>query len=191
MGWRAMKSFSHASDGQFAFASLTDAINSTATVCRNEWKYVAELNISIPEDLPPVELILDEFNQVILNMIINAAHAIEDRRLAEKLDDLGKIDIEVSVDGDDIKIELSDNGGGIPQEIQDKVFEPFFTTKKEGYGVGLGLSTAYGIVERHKGTILVESSPAGGAQFMIKLPPDQTDPQHQMRKKGKVEHTIN
>lgn len=168
---RAMKSFSHTSDGQFAFASLTDAINSTATVCRNEWKYVAELNISVPEDLPPVELILDEFNQVILNMIINAAHAIEDRRLAEKSDDLGKIDIDVSVDGDDIKIELSDNGGGIPQEIQDKVFEPFFTTKVVGKGTGQGLNIVYSvIVEKHKGRIGLDSTLGEGTRFTLCIP---------------------
>lgn len=168
---RAMKSFSHASEGEFSFADLREAIESTVTICRNEWKYQAEMDIDIPTTLPAIPLILDEFNQVILNLVVNGAHAIESKR--EKNDDpeLGRIGIKVEKAGDMVSVEVSDSGCGIPKRLQEKVFEPFFTTKAVGKGTGQGLSIVYSvIVEKHKGKVELSSIEGEGTRFRLMLP---------------------
>jgi NO-binding membrane sensor protein with MHYT domain/nitrogen-specific signal transduction histidine kinase len=166
---RAMKLFSHSSDGEKHHTELGDAIESTVTICRNEWKYIAELEYDFEPDLPKVPLILDEFNQVILNLVVNAAHAIKDTLGEDKKQ--GHIRISARREASFVVVEVTDDGGGIPAHIQDKVFEPFFTTKKVGQGTGQGLNMAYTvIVEKHKGIIDFRSEAGKGTTFMLWLP---------------------
>ncbi len=166
-----MKSFSHASEGNFSAANVAEALESTTTICRNEWKYVAVLNLDIQPDIPPVQLILDEFNQVILNLVVNAAHAIEERIAQNQDDGLGLIDVIARIDDDFLRIDVRDNGCGIPKEIQERVFEPFFTTKAVGKGSGQGLNIAYSvIVEKHKGRLELQSTVGEGSCFSVFVP---------------------
>ena len=122
---------------------LNRAIENTLTVSRNEWKYVADIVIQLDPDLPPVPCYPGEFNQVILNMIVNAVHAIEDV-VAEG--DKGQITLLTMVEGDHVLVRISDTGGGIPEEIRGKIFDPFFTTKAVGKGTGQGLAIAHRVV---------------------------------------------
>lgn len=168
---RAMKSFSHASEGNFSAADVKEALESTTTICRNEWKYIANLNLDIAENLPPVQLILDEFNQVILNLVVNAAHAIEDQRAAHPSDELGQIDVSAKIEDGFLRIDVRDNGCGIPKDVQERVFEPFFTTKAVGKGTGQGLNIAYSvIVEKHRGRLELESREGEGSCFTVYVP---------------------
>ncbi|WP_068458136.1 MULTISPECIES: MHYT domain-containing protein [unclassified Oleiphilus] len=175
---RAMKSFSHASEGNFSAADVKEALESTTTICRNEWKYLAHLKLDIEPDIPPVQLILDEFNQVILNLVVNAAHAIEDRLKAEQSSDLGQIDVIAKIEAEFLRIDVRDNGCGIPKEIQERVFEPFFTTKAVGKGTGQGLNIAYSvIVEKHKGRLELESTMGEGSCFSVFVPLKVSQPE--------------
>lgn len=168
---RAMKSFSHGSDGEFSLADLREALESTTTICRNEWKYIAELHLEVDPALPQVSLILDEFNQVILNLVVNAAHAIDDRRNADDDIALGNINIAAMQLENELVITVKDDGCGIAEENQDRVFEPFFTTKAVGKGTGQGLNIAYSvIVEKHGGRIDVQSQKGTGTTFTLYLP---------------------
>ena len=163
----AMKRFSHASHTDMAPADLNEAIETTLTVCRNEYKYVAQIDRDLGE-LGPVVCKIDELNQVFLNLIINAAHAIE-----EKIDgrgELGLIRIATRVEGQEAVIEVTDDGPGIPPAVQERIFEPFFTTKKIGKGTGQGLALALAAVQRHAGSIECESSPGEGSTFRVRLP---------------------
>ena len=167
----AMKSFSHASEGHFSAANVKEALESTTTICRNEWKYVAKLNLDIAPDLPPVQLILDEFNQVILNLVVNAAHGIEEHSKKHSGAEFGLIDVSAKLEDGFLRIDVRDNGCGIPKEVQERVFEPFFTTKAVGKGTGQGLNIAYSvIVEKHKGRLELESREGEGACFTVFVP---------------------
>ena len=120
------------------------------TVARNEWKYVAEMSLDFAEGLPLVPCHAGEINQCVLNILVNAAQAIDARRGDDT--SLGQIRITTGLDGDFARIDIADNGGGIPEEAQPRVFDPFFTTKGVGKGTGQGLSIAYSaIVEKHPG----------------------------------------
>ncbi len=166
----AMKEFSHPSLGVKEPVDLAQAIDMTITVARNEWKYVASVEKNFAEDLPPVPCLRDEFNQVVLNIIVNAAHAIASKYAGEK-EVTGVIKISTALEGDDAVIRIEDNGGGIPEHIATKIFDPFFTTKEVGKGTGQGLAIARNvIVDKHGGTIDVESEPGVGTTFIIRLP---------------------
>ncbi len=175
----AMKSFSHPGEQEKVLLNLKDAIETTLTIARNEWKYVADVEVDIDPDLAPVPCLRDEFNQVILNMVVNSAHAI-----AETLDagekEKGKIKIAARSDGDSVIITIADDGNGIPREIQQKIFDPFFTTKAVGKGTGQGLSIVYSvIVDKHGGEVSVQSEVGKGTTFTLRLPlqdeaPEQT-----------------
>lgn len=170
---RAMKEFSHPSTERTP-ADLAKAIASTATVARNEWKYVADIVTDFDTDLPLVPCVLNEFNQVILNMIVNAAHAIADV-VGDDDARRGTITIQTRRVGDMAEIRISDTGAGMPEEVRARVFDPFFTTKPVGKGTGQGLSLAWDvIVKRHGGTIGVQSTPGHGACFVIRLPLRET-----------------
>lgn len=167
---RAMKDFSHPNVTEKTAVDLNRAIESTATVARNEWKYVAELELDLDPELPSVECLPGEFNQVILNMITNAAHAIE-KVVGDGAKEKGTITISTRWDGDWVEIRLGDTGTGIPQEIREKVFEPFFTTKEVGRGTGQGLSISRSvIVDKHGGTVGIETEMGKGTTFVIRLP---------------------
>lgn len=163
----AMKVFSHPGQDKTP-VDLNRAIASTITVASSEWKYVAEMHTDFDETLPLVVCMPGEFNQVILNMLVNAAHAIGD-----VVGDGGKGRISVTTrqQGEWAEIRISDTGGGIAPEIRAKIFDPFFTTKQVGKGTGQGLSIAYDIVvHKHGGTIALESEPGKGSTFIIRLP---------------------
>lgn len=166
----AMKDFSHPGSREKLFVDINKAIEGTVTISRNEWKYVAELETDLERDLPLVYCVVDEINQVVLNMIINAAHAIKEA-VKDRPSEKGRIVIKTRSEGGFVKIIISDTGTGIPQSIRSKIFDPFFTTKGVGKGTGQGLTIAHDIiVNKHKGSIHVESEEGKGATFTIVLP---------------------
>ena len=169
---RAMKRFSHPGSAEKAPIDINQAIESTILVSRNEWKYVADMSTDFDPGLPQVPCIAGEFNQVILNLIVNAAHAIGD--VVKSSGGKGAILVGTRRDGDFAEIRVSDTGGGIPEAIRSKVFDPFFTTKAVGKGTGQGLAIAHSvIVQKHRGTIRFESENGKGATFVIQLPLEQ------------------
>ena len=169
---RAMKEFAHPDTHKKAPTDLAKVVESTVTLARNEWKYVAEMHMDFDPDLPPVPLAIGDFKQVILNLIINAAHAIEDV-LGERPEGKGAITVSTARKGDSAEIRISDTGGGIPAEIRSKIFELFFTTKEVGKGTGQGLAISRAvIVEKHGGTIEFETELGKGTTFIIRIPID-------------------
>jgi PAS domain S-box-containing protein len=168
---RAMKEFAHPGNDEKACVDLNKAIESTVTVARNEWKYIADLTTDLTPDLPLVPCLLGQFNQVILNMIVNATHAIAD--VVKSTGAKGTISIATrSVDGW-AEVRITDSGTGIPEEIRRKIFDPFFTTKEVGKGTGQGLAIAHSvIVDKHHGTISLESEVGRGSTFIVRLPLD-------------------
>ena len=166
----AMKEFSHPGTGKKVLLDLNRAIHSTVTVTRNEWKYVAEMDLNLEEALPMVSCLPGEFNQVILNMIINASHAIADVSSGGSAAK-GLISIQTRSLDNVVEIRIQDTGGGIPEEIRTRIFDPFFTTKEIGKGTGQGLAIARSVVvDKHQGTIEVETESGRGATFIIRLP---------------------
>lgn len=169
---RAMKDFSHPGDEEKAPANINAILQTTTTICRNEWKYVAELETDLSADLPLVPCYASEISQVFLNIIVNGAHAIEGF-LKDGKKGQGKITIRSRHIDDSVEIRIADTGGGIPRDIQDRVFEPFFTTKERGKGTGQGLAIAHRVViDRHQGSLTFESETGRGTTFIIKLPLD-------------------
>ena len=170
---RAMREFAHPGNVEKTPANLNSAIETTITVTHNYWKYVADLETDMDEDLPLVPCLLSEFNQVILNLITNASDAI-----AEHTEEgaLGKIIITTRQKGEMAEIRIQDTGGGIPEEYQDQVFNPFFTTKEVGAGSGQGLPIARNIViNKHAGNLWFETEPDVGTTFIIQLPLEHTE----------------
>jgi signal transduction histidine kinase len=166
---RAMKEFSHPAREKTA-TDLNRAIQSTITVASNEWKYVAEIEMDLDTNLPAVHCSPAEFNQVVLNMVVNAAHAIGDV-VGDGAKGKGKIRVRTRPDGEWAVVEISDSGAGMPAHVQQRIFEPFFTTKEVGKGTGQGLAIAHNvIVDKHGGTIKVASAPGKGTTFTIRLP---------------------
>ncbi|MBI5387353.1 MAG: PAS domain S-box protein [Verrucomicrobia bacterium] len=167
---RAMKDFSHPGAEEKSLADLNKAIESTLTVCRNEWKYVAEVVTEFDPALPSVPCVVSEFNQVILNLVINAAHAIADV-IGKDSGAKGRITVTTKHDGDWVEIRVQDTGAGIPESVRHRIFTPFFTTKGVGKGTGQGLAIARGVVvERHGGSIHFETETGRGTSFIIRLP---------------------
>ncbi len=176
---RAMKDFSHPTRDELMPADLNKAIDSTVTVARNEWKYVADLSLDLDSRLPLVPVSLGDFNQAILNLVVNAAHAIED--VPGRGTSKGRIVISTRrVDGH-VEIRVADSGTGIAPEHRDKVFDHFFTTKRVGRGTGQGLAVARAvIVDKHKGALTFETEPGVGTTFIIRLPlPAAASPENQ------------
>ena len=168
---RAMKEFSHPGPVEKVCVDINRALDSTILVSRNEWKYVAELKSDFDPELPPVPCVPGEMNQVFLNLIVNAAHAVGDvvRDSGRK----GAITVATRRNGDWAEIRIRDTGAGIPDEIRTKVFDPFFTTKEVGKGTGQGLSIAHAVVvQKHQGSIDFESRVGAGTTFLIRLPLD-------------------
>jgi signal transduction histidine kinase len=167
---RAMKEFSHPGNREMALIDLNAAIRTTATLSRNEWKYVSDLEMNLEENLPAVPCLAGEFNQVILNLIINARDAIAELVDAGRAS-RGKITITTRCVDDWVEVRVSDTGKGIPTAIRDRVFDPFFTTKEVGKGTGQGLAIARNvIVEMHKGAIAAESEEGQGTTIVVRLP---------------------
>ena len=165
---KAMKDFSHPGVEEMTYSNINNLLESTVTVARNEWKYFADLKLDLEDDLPTILCHPSEFNQAILNVIINATHAIKEKF---KDNTKGLITIKTHHDSKFIHIEISDNGIGIPEKIINRIFEPFFTTKEIGKGTGQGLSIVHQIiVEKLKGQLLVSSQERIGTTFKFLLP---------------------
>ncbi|WP_104403085.1 sensor histidine kinase [Vibrio penaeicida] len=156
-----LKDFSHVDKAEWTESCIKEGIEATLKIMNNQIKYNIEVQTDYDCDLPKVYCQPMQVNQVILNILMNASQAI---------DDVGKISIKVQKKNDNVKISISDNGNGIPNQIISKIFDPFFTTKPVGDGTGLGLSVSYGIIKNHKGNIDVESKIGQGTTFIITLP---------------------
>ncbi|UOB25126.1 ATP-binding protein [Pseudomonas orientalis] len=161
-----LKNFSRVDNDQtWQFANLQHGIDSTLNIVASELKYKADV-IKHYTPLPDIECLASQLNQVVMNLVINAAQAMGPER--------GTITISNGVDGDTIWLEVADNGCGIAADTVQKIFDPFFTTKPVGEGTGLGLSLSYGIVKKHRGDISVISEPGKGTTFRVVLPIRQT-----------------
>lgn len=158
---KSLKEFSHVDSTDWQAVDITHGIESTLRVISNELKYKAEVLRHYPTDLPLLYCQPMQLNQVFMNLLVNAAQA---------MDTFGRIDIDVSFDETAISVRVKDSGKGISAEHMKRIFEPFFTTKPVGQGTGLGLSLSYTIISRHKGTIQVESTVGVGTTFIVTLP---------------------
>jgi PAS domain S-box-containing protein len=167
---RAMKEFAHPESKELAAADLNRALLSTLTVARNELKYVADVETEFG-DLPLVICNIGDLNQVFLNLLVNAAHAIDESMKGSG--QKGKIRVRTLSEGGTVLVTITDTGGGIPEAIRGRIFDPFFTTKEVGRGTGQGLAIARSVVvERHKGALTFESEMGKGTTFYIRLPID-------------------
>jgi PAS domain S-box-containing protein len=168
----AMKEFSHPGSKEKTPLNLNHAIESTITVARNEWKYVADLETEFDPSLPPISCQPGEFNQVILNLIVNAAHAINDV-VGKGGSQKGKIRVQTFNFPQWVEIRIGDTGSGIPEKVRARIFDPFFTTKEIGKGTGQGLAIARSVVvDKHGGSIHFETEEGKGTTFVIRLPHD-------------------
>ncbi|MAY74710.1 MAG: hypothetical protein CMJ31_08380 [Phycisphaerae bacterium] len=165
----AMKDFSHPGSSTKEAADLNKAIRSTVTVCSNRWKYAADLEFDLADAIPDTPCLLGEFNQVILNLVVNAADAIETKNQGQEKK--GRIVVSTRLDGEFVEVRVADDGGGIPESIRERVFDPFFTTKEVGKGTGQGLAISRSvIVEKHGGTLDLLVEEGVGTTFVIRLP---------------------
>lgn len=167
---RAMKDFSHPGTKEKTLMDINKAVESTITVTRNEWKYVAEIEAHLDKNLPLVPCLPGDFNQVILNIIINAAHAIGniiDENEAQK----GTITVSTGRNNGWAEVRIQDTGSGIPEFHRSRIFDPFFTTKEVGRGTGQGLAISRSvIVEKHGGSLTFETTEGKGTTFIIRIP---------------------
>ncbi len=158
---RDLKDFSYSGrDESWKLVDLHAGLESTINIIWNELKYKVELHREFGQ-LPLVECLPSELNQVYMNLLLNAGHAIAER---------GVITVRTGVDGEQVWVEFEDNGGGISPELRQRIFDPFFTTKPVGSGTGLGLSISYSIINKHNGRIDLDSTPGVGSTFRIVLP---------------------
>jgi signal transduction histidine kinase len=165
----AMRDFSHSSQTRKLPVVLNDLVRATVILTRNFWKYVSELKLDLSQDLPLVECNSSEINQVILNLVMNAVHATEERRALGRKE-AGLIEIRSFQQGEFVVLEVIDNGTGITSDVLPRIFDPFFTTKEVGKGTGQGLAICYDfVVQRHGGDLDVESQP-GRTVFKVTLP---------------------
>jgi signal transduction histidine kinase len=169
---RSMKFFAHPGGLEKTPLDLNQAVESTITLSRNEWKYVAEVVTDLDDAMPPVPGQRGEINQVILNLMTNAAHAIAAKHGTSPTDK-GRITITTRYQDGWAEVRIQDTGAGIPEAIRHQVFDLFFTTKEEGVGSGQGLAIAHSvIVDNHGGCLTFESAPGEGTTFIIRLPVD-------------------
>jgi PAS domain S-box-containing protein len=173
----AMKTISHPGVREKVLTNLGDLIRSATVISRNRWKYCAQLEFDFDESLHEIEVFPTELQQVIVNLLVNAADAIVQKH-GQGNPELGKITIRSCAPDNSVRIEVEDNGCGMTDEVQQRIFTPFFTTKGVGKGTGQGLAISYSaIVEKHGGTIEVQTEPGIGTKFTICLPQVHTDQQ--------------
>jgi PAS domain S-box-containing protein len=166
----AMKELSHPDSATKTAVDLNHAIKNALVVSKNTWKYVADLTTEFDPDLGLVNCIAGDINQVVLNLIINAADAISERVKSGDFEK-GVIRVHTRREQEWVEIRISDTGTGIPEEAQSRIFDPFFTTKSVGKGTGQGLAIAHAIVvQKHQGTIQFETQTGVGTTFIVRLP---------------------
>ncbi|MFC2170591.1 PAS domain S-box protein [Calditrichota bacterium] len=167
---RAMKDFSHPGQVEKTPVDINRALESTITVARNEWKYATDLETDFTPDLPLINGLGAELNQVFLNLIVNAAQAIKEK-IGDNPPEKGIIRITTGLKDNSIVIKVSDSGPGIPEKVRERIFDPFFTTKEVGKGTGQGLAIAYNVItEKHGGKISFNTESGTGTEFIIHLP---------------------
>ena len=165
---RSMKEFAHPDRKEMSQSDINQAISSTLVIASNEYKYVADVETALG-DIPPVNCYAGEINQVVLNLIVNAAHAIGD--VVRGTDTKGRIRVATRLLDDQVEISIADTGKGIPVEVRSRIFDPFFTTKEVGKGTGQGLAIARSVVvDKHGGTLHFETELGKGTTFFIRLP---------------------
>ncbi len=166
----SLKEFSHPGGADKSGADLNRAIETTIAVSRHEWKYVAEVVTELDPSMPPVHCVIDEISQVVLNLVVNATHAVEDA-IKKRGEKRGLITIRTRKESDNAIIEVQDSGSGIPEHVRGRIFEPFFTTKTLGKGTGQGLAIVQAvIVKKHRGSISFTTELDKGTTFKISLP---------------------
>lgn len=165
---RSMKEFAHPDSQEMTSIDLNRAIESTITIARNEYKYVADVETDFGE-LPPIICHAGDLNQAVLNILVNAAHAIGD--VVKNSGEKGRIIVRTREDDGSVIITIADSGAGIPEEIRGQLFDPFFTTKEVGKGTGQGLAIARSVVvDKHQGEISLESEVGVGTTFYLRIP---------------------
>jgi PAS domain S-box-containing protein len=164
---RSMKEFSHVDQREMSRVDLNRAINSTLIIARSEYKYVADVETEF-QDLPQVTCHGGQINQVVLNLVVNAAHAIADQ--VKGTSNKGLIKVKTSCENGFAVVSVSDTGGGIPEAIRKRIFEPFFTTKEVGKGTGQGLSIAHNVIKAHGGSLDFVTEMGKGTTFHVRLP---------------------
>ena len=165
---RSMKEFAHPDQAEMTTVDLNRAIQTTLTIARSEYKYVADLETDFG-DIPQVLCHAGDVNQAVLNIVVNASHAIAD--FVKGTDRKGRITVHTRREDDDVVIAIGDTGGGIPERIRGQIFDPFFTTKEIGKGTGQGLAISRSvIVGKHHGTLTFETAIGEGTTFFIRLP---------------------
>ena len=165
---KAMKYFSHPDSDEVTAVQLNEAIKTTITIARNEWKYSADVETHLDPSLPSIMGHAGDINQVLLNLLVNAAHAVDAKYQREGMKGLITISSRSSSQG--VEISITDSGDGIPEAYQHQIFDPFFTTKEVGKGTGQGLAISHSIIEKHKGSIDFTTEPGHGTTFTIRLP---------------------
>ncbi|MEM6363843.1 MAG: ATP-binding protein [Planctomycetota bacterium] len=171
----AMKEFSHPGTDEFCNVDLNHVAESTVAVSKNEWKYVADVELELDDQLPAIQGLPSELNQAVLNMVVNAAHAI-DGQVKSEVYKRGNIQISTGVEDGMAALRIRDNGGGIPANIRDRVFEPFFTTKDVGKGTGQGLAIVHSvIVGKHKGRLWIDVEDGVGTTFNLLIPFEKSE----------------
>ena len=167
---KSVKQFAHPGREEKELVDLNEAVRNTVAVSTNEWKYNSDVSLDLQDDLPRVPCVAGDMNQVLLNLIVNAAHAVTERVQDGGLDK-GTITVRTRLDGDAVRIDVVDDGAGIPEGLRKSVFNPFFTTKEPGKGTGQGLAIAHTVVvEKHGGSIGFESTEGEGTTFHVALP---------------------
>ncbi|MEO8061189.1 MAG: ATP-binding protein [Pseudomonadota bacterium] len=164
---RSMKDFSHADQNEMSQVDVNRAVNSTLVIARSEYRMVADLETEFGT-LPSITCHGGQINQVVLNLVVNAAHAIAD--VIKDSGGRGKITVKTAVENNHVVISIADTGGGIPAHIRANIFEPFFTTKEVGRGTGQGLSIARGVIKAHGGTLDFATDMGKGTTFFVRLP---------------------
>jgi PAS domain S-box-containing protein len=166
----SMKRFSHVGGDEKSLLDIPNAIQNTLTISRNEWKYRAEIQLDLDSSARFLSCIPGEFNQVLLNLLVNASHAVSEKY--KGLDgEKGTITIKTRRDGDWFELSVTDTGCGIQEQNLHRIFDPFFTTKEVGKGTGQGLAFCHDIVvKKHSGTITATSKPGEGATFTLRFP---------------------
>ena len=160
-----LKSFARSDEEESNDFDVNECIEKTIKVVWNELKYKVTLDKHLAEGLPVIKGHEGQIGQVVMNMLVNGAHAIDER---------GEINISTMLSGDSIVIKIKDTGKGMSEEVMGKIFDPFFTTKGVSEGTGLGLSISYGIVESHGGSIAVDSKEGEGTEFTISIPVNES-----------------
>lgn len=168
---QALKEFSHPGGDEIVPVDVNQLVRNASTVTRNAWRYQAELTLELTDELPTVPGNPQALGQVLINLLVNAADAIESSAATRPKDQPGKIIIRSRAHCSCAELEIADNGTGIPEAIREKIMQPFFTTKRIGKGTGQGLALAHStIVEQHAGKFFFTSEVGRGTSFFIQLP---------------------